>query len=119
MPDGVVLLGGALAAIGGGNQTALRQHLVVGDEAEVSDGEGTETEIATVTMITGGCHRLEGIVILRLPGAVFVGVGTVGEVEEGRGSQDLVAHPAGTPDMIKRAVNSDWHASGVSYDSLR
>lgn len=111
MLDGVVLLGGALVVTGVGNQTALHQHSAVGDGLEVSGGGGTGKKIATATMITGGCRRLEGIVILRLPGVVGVEVGTVGEVEGGRGTRGLVVHPAGTPDMTERVVNSDWHAS--------
>jgi len=102
MLDGAVLLGEVLAAIGVETQMALHRRLVVGDEVEVSDGEGTGTAI--VTMITGGCHRLEGIVIPRLPGVVYVGaaVGTVGEAGEGRETRGLVVHPAETPDTIKR-----------------
>jgi len=117
MLDGVGLLGGVLVVTGVGNQMALRRRLAVGDEVEVSDGGGTGKRIATVTMITGGCHRREGIVILRPPGVVGVEVGTVGEVEGGRGTRDLVVHPAGTPDMIERAVNSDWHA-GRGYHMI-
>jgi len=109
--DGVVPLGGVLVVTGVGNQMVLRQRLAVGDEVEVSDGGGTGKRIATVTMITGGCHRREGIVILHPPGVVCVEVGTVGEAGGDRGTRDLVVHPAGTPDTIERVVDSDWHAS--------
>jgi len=97
----------------------LHQHLVAGDEVEVgvevSDGE--ERGIGIVTMITGGYHRLEGIVTLRLPVVVDVEavvgiVETVGTVEvagEGRGTRDLVVRPAETPDTIERAVDPDEH----------
>jgi len=112
----VVLLGEVLVVIGVESRMALHQHLVVGDEVEVgvevSDGE--ERGIGIVTMITGGYHRLEGIVTLRLPVVVDVEavVGIVGTVEvagEGRGTRDLVVRPAETPDTIERAVDPDEH----------
>ena len=84
---------------------ALRRHLVAGDEVEFPDGEKTGTVI--VTMITGGCRRLEGIVILHLPDVVdaeveTVGIaGTAGEAGEGRETQDLVVRHAETLDTIK------------------
>jgi len=74
-------------------------------------------------MITGGCHRLEGIVTLRLPGAVDAEavVGTVGIVEtvevagEGQGTRDLAVRPVGTPDTIERAVDPDMHTRRGHY----
>ena len=74
-------------------------------------------------MITGEYHRLEGIVTLRLPGAVVVEavVGTVGIVEtaevvgEGRGTRDLAVRPAETPDTIERAVDPDMHTRRGHY----
>lgn len=76
-----------------------------------------------MTMITGEYHRLEGIVTLRLPGAVVVEVagGTVGIVETaevaggGRGTRDLAVRPAETPDTIERAVNPDIHTRRGHY----
>jgi len=109
---GAVLLGEVLAVTGVESRMVLRRHLAVGDEVEVSDGEGIGTGI--VTTITGGCRRLEGIVILRLPDVVDVvataetvgTVGTVGEAGEGRETRDLVAHPAETPDTIESAADT-------------
>ena len=111
--DGVVLLREVLVVIGVESRMALHQRLVVGDEVEVLDGE--ERGIVIVTMITGGCRRLEGIVTLRLPDVVGVEavagiveiVGTVEVGGEGRGTRDLVVRPAGTPDTIERAVDPD------------
>jgi len=92
---GVVLLGEAPVVIGVGSRMALRLHLVAGDGA-VLDGEGRGRGI--VTTITGGYHRLAGIVTHRLPGVVDVVVeGTVETAEgagEGQGTRDLVVHRA-------------------------
>jgi len=77
-------------------------------------------------MITGEYHRLEGIVTLRLPGAVdaeaVVGiVGIVGIVEtvevagEDRGTRDLVVRPAETPDTTERAADPDRHTRRGHY----
>ena len=104
MPDGVVLLGEVLAAIGAGSRMGLHQRSVVEDEVGVPDAEKTGTGIAR--MITGGYHHLEGIVILRLFGAVDAEPGTVGQAGEGRETRDLVVHHAGTLDMIKCAADT-------------
>ena len=123
--DGVVLLGEVPAVIGVESRMALRQRLVVGDEVVVSDGEEIGTGI--VTMITGGCRHLEGIVIPRLPGVVYaeavagiVGtVGTVEEVGEDRETRDLVAHPAENLDMIERVLDPDGQRTrrgGIMWD---
>ena len=107
----MVLLGEVLVAIGVGSRMFLHQHSVAGGEVEVLDGE--ERGIVIVTMITGGYHRLEGTVILRLlPGAVDVEavvgiVETVEVVGEGRETRDLVVRPAETPDTIERAADPD------------
>jgi len=74
-------------------------------------------------MITGEYHRLEGIVTLRLPGAVDVEVvvGIVETVEnvevagEGRGTRDLAVRPAETPDTIERVVDPDRHMRRGHY----
>jgi len=106
--DGVALLGEALAVIGVESLITLHLHLVVGDEVEVSDEEEIGTVI--VTMITGGYHHLEGTVILHLPDVVdVVESATVGEAGEGLETQDLEAHPAGTPDTIEHTVDPDGH----------
>jgi len=97
MWDGVALLGEVPAVIGVESRTALRQHSVVGDVVEASDGVGT----GTATMNTGGYHHLEGIVIPRLSGVAHVEAGNVGEEGEGREILDLVVHPAETHDMIE------------------
>ena len=112
MLGGVALLGEVLVVIGVENRMVLHRHLVVGDEVEVSGGE--ERGIVIVTMITGGYHRLEGIVTLHLPGVVDVEAAVVivetAEVAgEGRGIRDLVVRPAETPDTIERAANPDRH----------
>lgn len=74
-------------------------------------------------MITGEYHRLEGIVTLRLPGAVDAEavVGIVGIVEtvevagEDRGTRDLVVRPAETPDTTERAADPDRHTRRGHY----
>ena len=118
MQDGVVLLGEVLAAIGVESQMPLHRRLVVGDEVEVEVSDEEETGTGTVTMITGGCHHLEGIVILHLPGVVGVGVavGTVGEAGEGRETQDPAAHPAGTPDTIE-STNGSHEMGDIMWDA--
>jgi len=111
--DGVALLGEALVVIGVENRTPPRPYLV-GDEVEVWDGEGTGIE--TVTMNTGGYHRLEGVVILPLPllpDVVGVG-GTARELGEGRETRDPVAHPVDLPGTIERAVNPQAHEQGIT-----
>jgi len=110
MPDGAALLGEAPVVIGVESRMLLHPHLVVGDGVEVLDGEGTKTGI--VMMIIGGYRHLDAIVTLRLPGVVDAAAGTVVTVEEageGRETQDLEVHHAGTPDMIERAVDTDRH----------
>jgi len=107
---GVVLLGEVPVVIGVGSRMALRRHSAAGDGV-VSDGEERGTEIATTT--TGGYHRLEGIVTLRLPGVVDAVVeGTVETVEtaegagEGRGTRDPAVHTAGILDTIELTVDA-------------
>lgn len=105
--DGVALLGEVLVVTGAGNRMAPRQHLVVGDGVEeVLDGGGTGTGIGigTVMMITGGCHRLGGIVILHLPGVVRVVEATVVEVGEGQGTRGLAVRPAEIPGTIENPI---------------
>lgn len=119
---GVVLLREVPVVIGVGSRMARRRHSVVGDGA-VLYGERRGTEI--VTTITGGCHRLEGIVTLRLPDVVDVEVvatveivGIVGTAEgagEGRGTRDLVAHPAEILVTIELVVDPDKHARRWGY----
>ena len=109
--DGVVLLEEVLVVTGVESRMVLHQHLEVGDEVEVWDGE--KRGIGIVTMTTGGYHRLEGIVTLRLPGVVDVVVWiveTVGVAGKGRGTRDLVVRPAEILDTIERAVDPDRHA---------
>ena len=105
---------------------ALHQHSVVGDGVGVSGaeggretgglgtgrGRGKERGKETVTMTIEGYHRLEGIVILRLPDVDVEATWTVGEVGEGPETRGLAVHLAGTLDMIERAVDPDGHASG-------
>ena len=112
--DGAVPPGEVLADIGAESRMAPHRHLAVEDEVEVLDGE--ESGSGTVTMTIGGYHRLEGIAILRLPGVdaeavagTVETVGTVGAVGEGRGTRDLVVHPAETPGMIERIIDPDGH----------
>lgn len=106
-PDGVVPLEEVPGDIGAESQTVLHQRSVVEDEVgvevEVLDEE--ERETGTVTMITGGYHHLEGIVILRLPGVVGVVAGSVGAAGEGQETQDLVVRPAEASGMIERRVD--------------
>lgn len=108
---GVDLLEGVLVDIGGESRMALHRHSAVEDGVEVSDGEGTGIATATVMMITGGFHHLEGIVILHLPDALDAGLGTVGEVGGDRKTLDPVVHPAETPDTIERVANQGGCAS--------
>lgn len=115
--DGMALLEEVLAVIGAEIRMPPHQHLVVGGGVEVPDGEGTERE--TVTMITGEYHHLEEIAILRHPDVVLVAGGTVGEVEEGRGTRDLVARSAETPGTIEDSIQMCIRARGRPlYDSL-
>lgn len=108
---GVDLQEGVLVDIGGESRMALHQHSAVEDGVEVSDGEGTGIATATVMMITGGCHHLEGIVTLHLPDVLDAGLGTVGEVGGDRETLDPVVRPAETPDTIERVVNQGGRAS--------
>jgi len=105
--DGVVLLGEVPAVTGAENLMPLHRRLAVGGVVAAPDEGGTGTAI--VTMIIGGYHHPEGIVIPRPPGVAVVEavVGTAGEAEGGQKTQDLVAHPAGTPDTIERAIDTD------------
>lgn len=100
--DGAAHLEEVLVVIGAENRIPLHLRLEVGDAAVVSDGEGTGTR--TVTRITGGYHRLDGIAILRLPVAVHVVDGTVEEAGEGRETRDLAARPAETPGMTEHTT---------------
>lgn len=113
--DGVALLGGVLAAIGVGNRMALHRHLVVGDEVGVQGGEETGTGTGIVTMISEGCHRLEEIVILPLPGVVHAEDGTVEVVGDGRGTRDLAVRPAETPVTIETSVQTGIQMQGRYY----
>jgi len=103
-PDGVAHLGEVRVVIGAENPMVLHQRLVVGDGVEVSAEVKTEKGKGTVTMITGGYHRPEGIVILHLPDVAHVEDGTVGEAGEGRGTRDLAVRPAETPGTIERSI---------------
>lgn len=119
-PAGVDLLEGVvLVDIGGESRMALHQHSAVEDGVEVSDGERTGIVTATVMMITGGYHHLEGIVTRHLPDALDAGLRTVGEVGGDRKTLDPVVHPAETPDTIERVVNQGRRRVGVLCDSLR
>lgn len=116
---GVVLLREVPVVIGAENRMALRRHSEAGDGV-VLDEEKRGTEI--VTMITGGYRHLEGIVTLRLPGVVaVVVVGTVETVEtaegvgEGRGTRDLVVHPAEILGTIESTIDPDKHARWGYY----
>lgn len=111
-PAGLALLEGVLVDIGGESRMALRQHSAIEDGVEVLDEEGTGIATATVTMISGGCHHLEGIATLHLPGVLDAGLRTVGEVGGGRETPDPVVHPAENPDTIERAANQGGRASG-------
>jgi len=117
MLDGAVPLGEVLADIGAESRMALHLHLAVEDEVQVEVLDGEEIGTGIVTTTTGGCRRLEGIVIPRLPGVVHAEavagtVGIVGVAGEGRGTRDLVVHPAETPDTIEGAVGPDEHTIG-------
>lgn len=109
--DGAAPLEEVLAVIGVENRMRLHRHLEVGDEVGVLGGE--EIGTVTATTITGGCRRLEGTVIPPLPDVDAEAVGIVGiveivgEAEEGQKTQDLAAHPVGTPDTIERTVGPD------------
>lgn len=65
-------------------------------------------------MITGGYHRLEGIVIPRLPDVVRVAGGTVVEVGEGRETRDLAVRPAETLGTIEQPIQMCMRAWSVS-----